>query len=127
MNSLFTDEPAQDGSTPSHSGSQHLKGQTHADNAAVQMIRNKIDALYRNEPDAKQEVVIAEQVRDHRSKHQQFMHRLTTSGKSMAEIQAAWHNYYVKLPDEEKHEVWQEFYQANATTRAALAKKAEAN
>lgn len=28
----------------------------------------------------------------------------------MAEIQTAWHNYYVGLPDQQKHEVWQEFY-----------------
>lgn len=128
MDSLFTEDPTKDGggnTTQPHSGAQHLKPVPHADNAAVRMIRSKLDALYQNEPDAKQEAAVVEQVRDHRSQHQQFMHRLTTSGKSMADIQAAWHGYYAKLPDNEKHAVWQEFYQANATTRAALTKKTE--
>ena len=31
----------------------------------------------------------------------------------MAEIQTAWHNYYTGLTDDQKHEVWSEFYAAN--------------
>jgi LPXTG-site transpeptidase (sortase) family protein len=126
MNLLFTDEPGK-GTDDNDHPLPRPGSITHADNAAVQMIRNKIDALYRKEPDAKQEVAAVERVHDHRSKHQQFMHHLTTSGRSMAKIQAAWHEYYAQLSDKEKHEVWQEFYQANATTRAALTQKAEAN
>jgi hypothetical protein len=38
------------------------------------------------------------------------MYELTTSGKSLADIQTQWHEYYVGLPDNEKHQVWQEFY-----------------
>jgi uncharacterized Rmd1/YagE family protein len=38
------------------------------------------------------------------------MYDLSHSGKSLAEIQTAWHQYYVNLPNDEKHQVWQEFY-----------------
>ncbi len=44
------------------------------------------------------------------SKHQQYMQQLSNSGKSIAEIQTAWYQYYENLPDIEKNEVWQEFY-----------------
>lgn len=80
------------------------------DERAVRMIRDKIDALYGAEPDARQELLESAQAGKHRSKHQKFMYDLSTSGKSLAEIQTAWHDYYVHLPDNEKHEVWQEFY-----------------
>ncbi len=84
-------------------------------NPAVEMIRRKLDALFAAEPSAGQEITEVEhRAPQHRTKHQQFMYNLTTSGKSLAEIQTAWHNYYVGLPDAEKHEVWQEFYDASA-------------
>jgi sortase A len=76
---------------------------------AVELIRSKISHMYGSEPNARQEAAEAEAARP-RSKHQQFMHQLTTSGKSLAEIQTEWHNYYVNLPNDEKHQVWQEFY-----------------
>lgn len=81
---------------------------------AVDLIRNKIDQLYvgqheAHEPDAQEEIAEVKTA-NNRSKHQQFMYQLSTSGKSLAEIQEAWHAYYVSLPDQEKHEVWQEFY-----------------
>lgn len=79
---------------------------------AADVIRQKIAGLYQEEPDAKQESTLAEST-DRPSKHQAYMHQLTTSGKSLAEIQTAWHNYYVQLSDPEKHEVWQEFYAAH--------------
>lgn len=83
--------------------------------AAVNLIRQKLDAIYADEPNAKQEIAEVEEVAPRqRSKHQEFMHRLTTSGKSLAEIQTEWHRYYVSLPDIEKHQVWQEFYEANS-------------
>lgn len=81
-------------------------------NPAADLIRSKLEKIYASEPDTKQEIVEAETVR-HRSKHQQFMYELSTSGKSLAEIQTKWHEYYSSLPDNEKHEVWQEFYAAN--------------
>jgi LPXTG-site transpeptidase (sortase) family protein len=76
---------------------------------AVELIRGKVDRLYNDEPDASGEVVEAEQSQ-HRSKHQQFMYDLSTSGKDLAVIQTEWHNYYQSLSAKEKHQVWQEFY-----------------
>ena len=80
-------------------------------NPAVELIRSKISNLYTKEPDAKQELAEAEAPQVHHSEHQKFMQELSASGKSLAEIQTAWHKYYVELPDKEKHEVWQEFYE----------------
>lgn len=85
--------------------------QPDASDSAANVIRQKIDALYSDEPDPQEELVDAEEAKGHRSKHQTYMYQLSTSGKSLAEIQTAWHNYYVALPDKEKHEVWQEFYE----------------
>ena len=78
-------------------------------NQAVELIRNKIGTLYATEPDAKEEAAESNTVQS-RSRHQEFMHSLSTSGKSLAEIQMAWHDYYQSLPDQEKHQVWKEFY-----------------
>jgi sortase A len=89
------------------STSDNSKG---ADSAA-NLIRKRIDALYSNEPDAIEE--LEETFSPHEdklSKHQQYIQKITTSGLSLAEIQTAWHQYYVDLPDNEKHEVWKEFY-----------------
>jgi len=80
------------------------------DDAAVNLIRQKIDAIHTTEPDAAEEVTEVQHAAHRPSKHQQFMKELSGSGKSLAEIQTSWHNYYVSLPDEEKHQVWQEFY-----------------
>lgn len=80
--------------------------------AAAALIRSKLNQLYEDEPDAQSEIAETEQLK-HRSKHQQFMHQLVNSGKTLVEIQTAWHNYYVGLPDTEKHQVWKEFYDSN--------------
>ena len=83
------------------------------DSEAAKLIRHKIDRLYEDEPDVKEE--LAESVNSRpKTKHQQYMNELGHSGKSMAEIQTEWHDYYTKLSDEEKHEVWQEFYDSQA-------------
>ena len=58
-----------------------------------------------------------------RSKHQQYMYDLSQSGKSIVEIQTAWHNYYFSLPDEEKHQVWREFYESHAQLQTEHARK----
>ncbi len=82
-------------------------------NPAVNLIKQKLAQLYdQTEPNARVEARVAESATV-RSPHQQFMHELTTSGKSLAEIQTAWHNYYTSLPDDQKHQVWQEFYNTN--------------
>jgi len=80
---------------------------------AAAAMRAKIAALYADEPNAAAEIaeVKAEQVPH--SKHQQYMQKLLSSGKSLADIQTAWHAYYGELTDEEKHEVWREFYAAH--------------
>lgn len=91
---------------------QPLPGQTGKEdetNNAADLIRRKLDKLYAKEPAAKEEIAEAESV-THRSKHQEFMHNLSHSGKSLAEIQTEWHAYYSALPNNEKHQVWQEFY-----------------
>jgi LPXTG-site transpeptidase (sortase) family protein len=80
-------------------------------NPAAELIRKKIATLYKQEPDAVDEAVESSLIKQ-RSKHQQFMYELSTSGKPLAEVQTAWHQYYTSLNDKEKHEVWQEFYAA---------------
>lgn len=76
---------------------------------AVNVLRHKIDSLYAEEPDAKVELKESQNA-EVRSKHQQFILDLQNSGKSQADIQKEWHNYYARLSDKEKHEVWDEFH-----------------
>jgi len=97
-------QPAQD-----QSARDRTSERAQADQAA-NLIRHKLDTLYNSEPDAKTEALEASEATTSRSKHQQFIYQLSNSGKSMADIQSAWHDYYAKLPDSQKHEVWQEFY-----------------
>ncbi len=94
-------------------------------NSAADLIRAKLNTLYAEEPDAKEEMaeVRAEPTDKKLSKHQQYMKSLSDSGRSLAEIQTAWHEYYSKLPDNEKHEVWQEFYQEHERAKAQPAKE----
>jgi len=80
---------------------------------ATELIRAKLRAFYANEPDAKEEEDEVAHMHSKLSKHQKYMQSLAGSGRSLAEIQTAWHQYYVGLPDKEKHEVWQEFYAAH--------------
>lgn len=83
-------------------------------NPAVELIRRKLETLYNDEPDSTEEATqVAAEPAPLRSKHQQFMYDLSTSGKSLAQIQTEWHNYYINLSDAEKHQVWQEFYTNN--------------
>lgn len=84
-------------------------------NEAADLIREKLAKIYASEPDAQQEEDKAEHAQ-HRSKHQQFMYELNNSGKDLAQIQTEWHNYYINLPNDEKHAVWQEFYASNDAT-----------
>lgn len=82
-----------------------------AANPAADLIRQKLAQLYDTEPNAKEELREVTTAASHHSKHQKFMYDLSQSGQSLAEIQTAWHNYYLGLPDQQKHLVWQEFYQ----------------
>lgn len=81
-------------------------------NPAADVIRDKLSKIYAAEPDPFEEEKEAEAVQA-RSKHQQFMYDLNHSGKDLAQIQTEWHNYYLDLSDQEKHQVWQEFYESN--------------
>lgn len=81
-------------------------------NMAVNFIRDKVNSLYSQEPDAHEEEIEAERS-THRSKHQEFMYELTTSDKDLVQIQTEWHNYYQELSSEDKKQVWQEFYDSN--------------
>jgi LPXTG-site transpeptidase (sortase) family protein len=81
-------------------------------NPAADLVRQKVQAAYATEPDATEDALDVAEMgpRAKRTRHQQYIYDLTNSGKSLAEIQAAWHQYYAGLTDVEKHEVWQEFY-----------------
>lgn len=86
-------------------------------NPAADLIRKKVEAAYKNEPDAGEEIKEAEETpKAKRSKHQEFIYNLTNSGRPLHEINTAWHEYYAGLTDSEKHEVWQEFYNSHAQT-----------
>ena len=87
-------------------------------NPAVELVREKLSRLYQKEPDARIEAIESYEAGTRRSKHQQYMYELTTSGKSLAEIQTAWHRYYVALPNDEKHQVWKEFYETQNAVSA---------
>lgn len=84
---------------------------------AANIARAKLAKLYQEEPDAKKEMAEVATT-PHLSKHQRYMQSLSTSGKSLADIQTAWHEYYEGLSDKEKHEVWNEFYAAHDKSKA---------
>jgi LPXTG-site transpeptidase (sortase) family protein len=85
-------------------------------NPAADLVRQKVEAAYADEPNATEEALEVTELgpQAKRSKHQQYIYDLTNSGKSLAEIQQAWHEYYAGLTDVQKHEVWQEFYSVHA-------------
>jgi LPXTG-site transpeptidase (sortase) family protein len=86
-------------------------------NAAVELIRAKVSRALADEPSATEELIeVQPEVIQPLSRHQQFMRELSQSGKSLADIQTEWHHYYTILTDNEKREVWQEFYAANQHT-----------
>lgn len=89
---------------------------------AIDLIRSKLNRLFGDEPDAEVEAVEARAAKQ-RSKHQEYMYKLTTSGKSLANIQTEWHEYYVSLDNDEKHEVWQEFYKNQSSAASYNQKK----
>lgn len=94
--------------------------------AAANLVRAKLDNLYDEAPEASEELAKMQQKKTAESplsKHQLHMEKLSKSGRSLAEIQKAWHDYYQKLPDQQKHEVWQEFYDRHARKRQSREKK----
>lgn len=116
------EDPTDNSSAPSPSATN---AQTAAD-----LIREKVARIYEAEPAAGLEAAEA-QAAQPRSKHQEFMYRLSTSGKDLATIQTEWHEYYQQLAPTEKHQVWQEFYDSQSLaiqpqTAAAVKPAAEA-
>lgn len=83
--------------------------------AAIELVRRKVAAALGEAPAATEEMAEAA-VAKAPSRHQQYMRELTASGKSLAEIQTEWHRYYTMLSDDDKRQVWQEFYDANQNT-----------
>lgn len=94
--------------------SQMTSDDIEAARQAVNLIRNKVERVYNQEPEIRQELAESKAVR-YRSRHQQFMYELSGSGKDLATIQTEWHNYYQDLSANEKHRVWQEFYESQAS------------
>ncbi len=105
---------SQDFPLPPHNGGASGNSSDNVDNnSAANLIRQKLDSIYSHEPDVVDEAIESVQEPAHnRSKHQKFMAELAASGKPFAQIQTEWHEYYTKLSDKEKHEVWNEFYNA---------------
>ena len=103
---------ATDSQPHDHEGKQPQAGAPDL-HVAANLIRDKVARVYASEPTAGQELSEATAVAK-RSKHQQFMYDLSTSGKDLAAIQTEWHNYYQQLPAVEKHQVWQEFYDSQS-------------
>ena len=117
-NPLFPDADEQDEKPTSYvlsAKTSSISPASNTPNSAADLIREKLDRIYAEEPSAKQELAEAKAAKP-RSKHQEFMYKLQSSGKGLAQIQTDWHNYYVSLPDSQKHEVWQEFYESNANS-----------
>ncbi len=87
-------------------------------NPAADLIRQKIEAAYANEPSLATEASEVELISPTTklSEHQQFVNTIVNSGKSLADIQTGWHEYYQSLSDEQKHQVWREFYAMHAQT-----------
>jgi LPXTG-site transpeptidase (sortase) family protein len=97
--------------------SDDMKARAEAGRAAtVAMMRAKVAKALGQEPEATDEIAGAI-IDKTPSKHQLFMRDLAASGKSLAEVQTEWHRYYTLLPDKEKREVWQEFYDSNQNTK----------
>lgn len=89
---------------------------------AADLIRQKVARVYAEEPAAGEELAEAEETA-HRSKHQEFMYKLGTSGKDLATIQTEWHDYYQGLPASEKHQVWREFYASQSAVTGQMQAK----
>ncbi len=86
-------------------------------NPAASIVREKLERLFVDEPDAQDEILELKNTGSQKSVHQDFMEKLVASGLSVADIQTKWHTYYVNLPEADKHEVWLEFYANQAKTK----------
>ena len=87
---------------------------------AAEAVRKKISRIHNSEPSALKELAEAE-AETRLSIHQQYIRDLKSSGKNLAQIQTDWHKYYQELPEDQKQQVWDEFYasQSELKTKAA--------
>ncbi len=85
--------------------------------ATTSLIRKKMSNIYEDEPGYNQELKEITHNHKNLSKHQLFIQELHQSGKPSHEIQLEWHKYYEGLPDDEKQQVWDEFYKANGQSQ----------
>ena len=82
--------------------------------ATTDLIRQKMSNIYEDEPEYAKEVREIELQNKTLSKHQEYIEKLNQSGKTSFEIQRLWHEYYDGLSNEDKKQVWDEFYKSNA-------------
>lgn len=108
------DDSDDNGAGPLNGGGTQPPAGTPDARSAADLIREKVARIYGDEPAAAQEAAESAAAQP-RSQHQQFMYELNSSGKDLATIQTEWHNYYQALPAEEKHKVWQEFYDSQSS------------
>ncbi|HUA13008.1 MAG TPA: class E sortase [Candidatus Sulfotelmatobacter sp.] len=94
------------------------------DNLAADLVRQRLQSIYGEEPAASEEIREIE-AEAKPTKHQVFLQELNDSGLDLAAIQTKWHEYYTSLPDNEKFEVWQEFYDNQTKFTSAQAERAE--
>ncbi|MCL5112968.1 MAG: class E sortase [Patescibacteria group bacterium] len=81
---------------------------------AENLIRQKISHIYNNQHEPNVQTEIKElQETTQKSKHQKFLNNLVHNQKDIVTIQTEWHNYYIHLSDNEKKQVWNEFYASN--------------
>ena len=79
---------------------------------AVELIRQKVSRIYQTSPSAIDEEEVIK-TSPNNSPHQDYVKNLLATETNIASIQTKWHDYYLSLPDEEKFQVWQEFYDSN--------------
>lgn len=93
---------------------QIVPAKTPGRDAAANIIRKRIEELYSGEPAVKEELKEIKQEEHRLSRHQLYLKDLQATATSVADIQTKWHQYYSELPEEEKHQVWKEFYAEQA-------------
>ncbi len=98
---------------------QTVEKQASNQSATADLIRAKLAHLYEDEPQAVEEVKEITVAGPH-SKHQIFIDNLQKSGKSVVQVQTAWHEYYAALNNDEKREVWDEFNAHLGDTHPAI-------
>jgi sortase A len=92
--------------------------QTDHEHHTARAIRQKLKNIYQREPSANSEIKLSSITpKSELSRHQKYVLELQKSGMSLEDIQLSWHQYYSGLPDEQKREVWKEFYEHNRAPR----------